>query len=361
MIYIQSMNSFAPAKSCPSFINLSKLKEGDKVSVVASSAQIVSAFPHVYELGLTRLRDLFKLVPVELPTTRASGSSLEERARDLMSAFKDHETRAVISLIGGSEQIKLLKFLDPRIFLENPKPFFGYSDNTSFGLYLWSLGIPSYYGGCIFTEYAMLGTVNPYTEKYLRLALFESGEIEILPATSFSDQDILWEDPSNITKEYEYEPNQGWFWDGSGSSSGILWGGCLEVLGHHLMADKWLPAIDATRGSILCLETSELIPESWYTSDVMVALGERGYLDHLSGLLVARPKARAIGKEPCSSDRENYREQQRNVILKEFRRYNRSAPVVMNFDFGHTKPQIPLPMGKIIKIDAISKKIIIDF
>lgn len=352
------MNTFSPARTPPNFLTLPKLKEGDTVSIVSSSAQLAAIFPDVYDFGIKRLKELFKLRPVELPTTRASGSSLEERASDLMKAFSDENSKAVISAIGGHEQILLLPYLDPEVLKQNPKPFFGYSDNTNFCLYLWSLGIPSYYGGCIFTEYAMCGTMNPFTEKYLRSALFESGEMQMKPADRFTDQDISWEDRSNLNREYEYESNLGWFWDGSRSGAGVLWGGCLEILSLQLKVSKWLPEPEAVRGSVLCIETSEVLPDPWYIFEVMVGLGERGYLSDLSGLLVARPKARATGgRESTAEDREKYREEQRVLILKEFRRYNSSAPVVMNLDFGHTKPQIPIPFGRMAKLDAQKKEV----
>ena len=94
----------------------------------------------------------------------------------------------------------------------------------------------------------------------------------------------------------------------------------------------------------------------------MTGLGERGYLHNLSGLLLARPKARAIfGREPDGKDRPLYRATQREVLLREFRRYNKSAPVVMNLDFGHTKPQIPLPLGRSATIDLSRREVWFSF
>jgi muramoyltetrapeptide carboxypeptidase LdcA involved in peptidoglycan recycling len=332
------------------------------VSIVASSAQVVESFPTVYDFGVGRIRDQYKLIPIELPTTRGAGASLQERAQDIMAAFADPSSKAVISLIGGHEQILLLEYLDPKVFQVNPKPFFGYSDNTNLCLFLWSLGIPSYYGGCVLTEFAMSGKMHEFTDRYLRLALFETGEYEIAAAEQFTDQDLSWDEPENLKREYEYEKNEGWFWDGTHEGEGILWGGCLEILGLQLQVSKWLPSPHAVEGTILCIETSEVIPESWYIFEVMIGLGERGYLSNLSGLLVARPKARALfNKQPPSLERARYRSEQRDLIVREFRRYNKTAPVVMNIDFGHTKPQIPLPFGKLGKIDTKNQKILLNF
>lgn len=84
-----------------------------------------------YELGLRRLREDFGLGVVEYPTTRRMGSTPAARAADLHAAFADPEVKAVIASIGGDDQIRVLPHLDRELLRANPKPFFGYSDNTN--------------------------------------------------------------------------------------------------------------------------------------------------------------------------------------------------------------------------------------
>ncbi len=43
------------------------------------------------------------------------------------------------------------------------------------------------------------------------------------------------------------------------------------------------------------------------------------------------------------------------------REYNLTAPIVQNFDIGHTDPQIALPYGRRIKILAREKRIFAEF
>jgi muramoyltetrapeptide carboxypeptidase LdcA involved in peptidoglycan recycling len=126
-----------------SFVNLPKLYPGDQVAVISPSAGLPGKFPWVQDLGLDRLQRIFGLKPKEFPTTRLMGSTLQDRARDIMAAFADPENKAVLSSIGGSDQIKLIKYLEPQVFRDNAKPFFGYSDNTHLHTFLWRLGIPS--------------------------------------------------------------------------------------------------------------------------------------------------------------------------------------------------------------------------
>ena len=69
------------------FTKLPKLTKGDKVAILSPSFAAPGRWPHVYELGLKRIREVFELEPVEFPTTKKVGASKEERAKDLMDAF----------------------------------------------------------------------------------------------------------------------------------------------------------------------------------------------------------------------------------------------------------------------------------
>jgi muramoyltetrapeptide carboxypeptidase LdcA involved in peptidoglycan recycling len=115
-----------------------KPQRGDAIAVLSSSWGGQAGFPLPFELGLARLRDEFGLRPVEYPTSRAARASPAERAKDLHSAFGDPEIKAVLTSIGGEDEIKVLRHLDPEVLAANPKPFFGYSDNTNLHLFLWN-------------------------------------------------------------------------------------------------------------------------------------------------------------------------------------------------------------------------------
>ena len=48
---------------------LPKLSKGDKVAIVSPSFAASAAWPHVHELGLKRLREVFEFEPVMYPAT----------------------------------------------------------------------------------------------------------------------------------------------------------------------------------------------------------------------------------------------------------------------------------------------------
>lgn len=343
------------------FIKLAKLKPGDQVAVISPSAGLPGLFPWVQDLGLERLRSELGLVPKEYATTRQMGSSLEERAKDVMAAFADPANKAVFTSIGGSDQIRLLKYLDPEVLKANPKPFFGFSDNTNLHIYLWNLGIPSYYGGAILTQFAMQGGMMGQTVRSLKQALFQPGTFEMEVAKRYTDEGLNWADKPNLNKSRKLEPNDGLFWDGGADAEGILWGGCAESLIGQVSANKFLPSTEDLNGTILFLETAEDIPEHWIIESLLIGFGERGWLDKFKAVLVGRPKAWDFVKPNTTKQKAEYRQAQRKTVLDTVRLYNSKIPVVQNLDFGHTDPQIMLPMGGQVRLDSSTKKIYLDY
>src|SRR5256885_10373945 len=99
----------------PLFFYPEKLVPGNKVAILSPSGGLPEIFPDVFNLGLRRMKDIFGLEPVEYPTTRILHSSMEDRARDVHDAFADPEIKAIICSIGGEDQIKLLKHLNPEL------------------------------------------------------------------------------------------------------------------------------------------------------------------------------------------------------------------------------------------------------
>lgn len=343
------------------FVIPSKLKRGDKVAILSPSFAAPGRFPHVYELGVKRLREQFGLEAVAFPTTAKLGASGDERAADLVAAFEDPTIKGIITSLGGNDQVTYIKHLSPEPFVRNPKPVFGYSDNTHLENFLWLHAIPSFYGGALFTQFAMEGKIDDFTLKYLNIALFETGEHELESSSVFSDMGLDWNDPANLEKFETFLPNDGWHWDGEINAEGVSWGGCLESIDELLRHDIAIPPLSDFENIILFTETSEEMPSAEQVFRVYRALGERGVLARVKGVLVGRPKAWEFGNEHDDAWQIAHRAEQRETILKVIRTYNPTVPIIQNMDFGHTSPQIPLPYGGRIRIDGKAKKIFATF
>lgn len=334
------------------------------MAVVSPSFAAPGRWPAVYQLGLKRVREVFDLDPVEFPATKKLGASGEERAKDLVAAFEDHEIKAVVASLGGDDQVTYIKNLPTAPFIRNLKPFFGFSDNSHFCNWLFLNDIPSFYGASLFTQFAAPGEMDAYTISYLKHALFESGEFELLPAEAFTDSNedekggvVDWNNPDSLGTKRRAETNEGWFWDGTANAEGLLWGGCLESIDEMLRHDTRIPTLEQFNNIILMLETSEEIPHASYVRRVIRALGERGILGRVQGILVGRPKAWEFDKPNPATARATYREQQRAIVLDTVRRYNTEIPIVQNLDFGHTNPQVPMPYGGKVRIQTDTRQI----
>lgn len=338
------------------------LTPGDRIAVIAAAGGAAERFPHVYELGLSRLRTEFDLEPVEYETVAMDDATLaahpERRAADLMHAFRDESIRGIIAPIGGSDQFRILPYLDPDVIKDNPTRFFGYSDNTAFGSYLWDLGIVSWQGPMILTELAMQGEMFPITKRYTKRAFFEDTLGELAAPTEFTDTDLPWDDPANLDKHRPTESASGHTFRGAESAvSGPVYGGNLETLVSLVLADRGVPPVRDLEGAILAIETSELLPPAWYCEFVLRAFGERGILSAVDGFLIGRAKAQAHDAPRPSHEREEYRRNQREAIEGVVEAYNPEAPIVFDVAFGHTHPTIPLALGQPVTIDPSSETI----
>lgn len=341
--------------------NFFKLVKGDKVAILSPSFAAPGRFPAVHKLGLDRLETIFGLVPVEYPTTAKLGASAEERSADLVTAFEDPDIKAVITSIGGDDQVTYIKNLPSEPFVNNPKPFFGYSDNSHFCNFLFLNGISSYYGGSLFTQYAMQGEMDEYTVKHIKHALFEEGELELVASDTYNDQGLDWDDVTLLKTKRQHWQNEGFIWDGNKNAEGVLWGGCVESVDEMLRHGIQIPTLEQFENIVLMLETSEEIPSADYVFRVFRALGERGILDRVQGLLIGRAKAWEFSKPNTPEQKAEYRQQQQETVICAVRQYNSKIPVVQNMNFGHTDPQIPMPYGGSVRIESLNKRIFARF
>ncbi|MBP6881475.1 MAG: LD-carboxypeptidase [Candidatus Pacebacteria bacterium] len=342
-------------------VKIPKLKKGDRVAIVSPSFAAPAVWPHVHELGLKRIREVFGLEPVEYPATEKLDATVTEKAADLIAAFSDPSIKAVISTLGGDIQVTYIKNLPKEPFVNNPKPFFGFSDCTHLSNFLFLNEIPSFYGAALFTQFAHQKEMNPYTVKYIQHALFDEGEFELLPSEAFNDIGLNWSDPSLLNGSRVYEPNEGWTWDGNRKAEGLLWGGCVESVDEMLRHGVAIPSLAQFESIVLMMETSEDIPSADYVMRFFRALGERGILERVKGVCVGRAKAQEFHMLRSPEERAAYRREQQEVVLKTVRSYNSEIPVVQNMDFGHTEPQIPMPYGNMVRIDPTEKRIFATF
>jgi muramoyltetrapeptide carboxypeptidase LdcA involved in peptidoglycan recycling len=328
------------------------------VAVVSPSFAAPGMFPAVHEQAMQRLRDAFGVEPVEYPTTRRLNASPQDRAADLLAAFADPTVRAVLASIGGEDQITVLPFLDPQVIAANPKPFCGYSDNTNLLNWLWNLGIASYHGGSTMVHLGRGGGVHPVSARSLRAALFTGGALELHPVDVFSEDEHDWNDPTLLGKPAPTTAAPGWSWHQPDQVvTAPTWGGNLEILHWNLAANRWIRPVDDYTGCVLLLETSEEMPSATDVFRMLRNAGERGLLAQFPAVMVGTAKASSLDRRTTAEERQQYRAEQREAILRAFDRYNPGAMIVFNIDIGHTDPQWILPYGGTLTVDGPARRI----
>jgi Uncharacterized proteins, homologs of microcin C7 resistance protein MccF len=234
--------------------------------VVAPGRAIGERRDKAFNLGLERLEKQLG-VKTELVgnvrNTPADSKSPEVRAEEVEEAFRSEEYSAVIAASGGADQIRILKHLDEQTLRDNPKRFFGISDSTNLQLFLWNLGIASYYGGQILPDLSRIRLEGSYTERHLRKALMDDSLGEIQPSDTYADSFPDFEDSEQMRRQPSTE-NHGYSWysDTPREISGRTWGGCLEIVRWWLETDRFMPEPERLEGEILLLETSEDRPSN---------------------------------------------------------------------------------------------------
>jgi muramoyltetrapeptide carboxypeptidase LdcA involved in peptidoglycan recycling len=334
-----------------------KPRPGDRVAIVSPSAGLPAIYPDVYELGLRRLREEIGLEPVEYPTTRVMGASPMDRAADLHAAFADPGITAIMASIGGDDQITLLRHLDAGLIRANPKPFFGYSDNTNLLTYLYDLGIVSYHGGSVMVHLGRGGRPHAAHIESLRKALFEPGWHPLVPPSEWGDEPGDWNDPSLLAFEPPMWASAGWDWRNAHRViEGQAWGGNIEILSWLLAAGRVQPS-EAYAGRVLFLETSEEMPSGDEVYRMLRNMGERDLLEQFPAVLMGRAKAWERHRPNPPEQKREYVEGQRAAVERALAEYNPSATIVFDLDIGHTDPQLIIPVGGDIRVDGPAQEI----
>ncbi len=339
------------------------LEKGDKVAVMATSAGIKKRFPAAFEKGIERLEQRFELEPIIYDTAQKNTEYLnanpKEKAEEFMQAFEDPEIKAVIPVSGGDEELRVLKHLDPERLKNNPTRFYGISDNTNLHIYLWNLGIQSFYGGQLVADLMCGEELGEYTYKHLEKAFFENSLGTVESSDQFTDEfiDITADE---IVDDRERHDNPGWeFWNFDEETvEGRLFGGCFEIMDWQMATQKYLPDQKDLEDTILALETSEEAPSETTVKRWLMCLGENGILDKFSAILVGRPIRNPLhGEERTEEEKQEYHEDQKERIKEEIKQYSPETPVVFDVDFGHTDPKLPLQLGSKIGVNPENQRI----
>ncbi|SCG42063.1 hypothetical protein [Micromonospora halophytica] len=108
---------------------------------------------------------------------------------------------------------------------------------------------------------------------------------------------------------------------------------------------------------MLVVETSNELPDAQEVFRMVRNMGERGLLAAFPAVVVGRPKAWDFDHQLPVPERLAWAEAQRAAITRALAPYNPDAVVVFDVDLGHTDPQLIVPYGGEIRVDAVERRI----
>jgi len=342
----------------PDLIIPQHLKPGDKVAVVSLSSGMggEEKFRARYEIGKKQAEEMFGIHIVEMPNALKGIEFIynnpQARVDDLHQAFLDPEIKAIISIIGGDDSVRLIERVDLNIIRNNPKIVMGYSDATVTNFICLAAGLRAFNGPAIMTQFAENTGMHDYTVQSLRKTIFSSEVIgEIKSAEGYTNEFLRWEDPATQEIKRKIIPSSGWqYIQGDKIVSGHLLGGCGDVLPMFIGSKIW-PKQDAWHGAILFVENSEDAMNVEQFTYNMRNFGAQGIIQNLAGIIFAKP---------CNIPEEKWADYD-SVLKRVTAEFGRSdLPIISQMDFGHIDPIFTIPFGAMATINPFKKSFSID-
>ena len=287
------------------------LAPGARVRIVSPASPGAAG---IFARGIAELSRL-GYVPVKsaatAPTKDYFAAPMKDRRRELLDAFADNSSGAVICTRGGYGSTYLLdkKLKHTKI----PRIFLGYSDITTLQVYLWQKrGWVTFYGPMVASGFSGgSGAPHGYDQASLRAALTQTRggwPLDLGGAT--------------LCK---------------GSARGILLGGCMTLV-EATLGTPW--ELDA-RGSILLLEDRAMKP--YQVDRVLTHLRQAGKFRGVRGIILGEfpESAPTVAGSPTVRD-------VARRILGEL-----EIPVVWGARIGHTpRPMLTIPLGVNARLNA---------
>lgn len=336
---------------------MKKLKAGDRVAIVSPSWGGPGEFPKRYMAGKMELEERFGVEVVAMPNALKPAGWLAEnpgaRADDINQAFADKTVKAIISSIGGDDAIRIVPYLDRKTIRANPKPFMGYSDTTVIHLFLYQLGVHSFYGPALMAGFAEGGGMLPFTEHYVRRAWFDDSNCGPIPTcdTEWISEAPDFNDPYSLPRT-RLKPTHRMPLSGKLPINGHLLGGCMEVLEFCRGTSLW-PTRDQWRNAALFLEIADaekFVPVErliWF----LRSLATEGVLQDLNAMIFAKPGM--VTNIPGFQRYDKAIQQ----VLKEYGRED--LVVLTRMEFGHSDPMFVIPYGVNAEVCPATSKVTI--
>ncbi|UNK16827.1 LD-carboxypeptidase [Paenibacillus sp. N3/727] len=314
-----------------------KLKPGDEIRILSPSRSMSIIAKEQRKLSEQRLSEMGLTVTYSKYCEESdafSSSSIESRIQDLHEAFLDPNVSGILTTIGGYNCNQLLSYIDYDIIASNPKRLCGYSDITALSSAIYAKTGLITYSGPHYSTFGMLHGIE-YTTEYFYKMMFQEAPVSVLSSAEWSD-DAWYMDQENRT----FIQNDGPYVINEGKAEGVIIGANLCTL-NLLHGTEFMPSL---AGAILFLEDDLESQPPTFDRDLQSLIHQPGFHD-VKGIVIGRFQRESQMSGQLLHD-----------IIKSKKELEH-LPVVADVNFGHTTPQITIPVGGEATLEAIGGEV----
>jgi muramoyltetrapeptide carboxypeptidase len=312
----------------PQLLRPRALRPGDLVVIASLSGPL----PEAYEPNVDRTVAMLERMGFRVrraPLLEAgrqrwwSAATPAEIAAELNGLLRDPEVRAIIASDGGQTALGYLDLIDVEAIKADPKPILGYSDISLLHLVL----------------YARTGLVGFHAD--MAVPGF-GGHWQAAPATRRTELENLYFQLLTGTEAIGALPaSASWECWRPGHTEGRLIGGVINRIALAQATPFALP-LEWFDGAVLFWE--EMGGLASYVWSYLQVLRHSGILDRISGMVVGIPHAITGLETPDASP------SLAEIVLDVLG--DRDVPVLGNVEVGHAGPNLPMPVGVRVALDA---------
>ena len=321
------------ATALPPVLRPRALKPGDLVVIAALSGPLPAEYePNVEQtvVVLERMGFRVRRSPLlEVGRSRWwSAAGPAEIAGELNGLLRDPEVRAIVASDGGQTVFGYLDLIDVEAIRADPKPILGYSDISLLHLALYArTGLVGFHADM---------AVPGFGGHWQSATAARRAELERLYFELLTSGEAIGALPAGPTWECWRAGRA----NRTGRVEGRLVGGVINRVALVQATGYALP-LEAFDGAVLFWE--ELGGQASYVWSYLQVLRHAGILDRIAGMVVGVPRDIA-GLGPGESPT------LREIVLDVLG--DRDIPVLGNVEVGHAGPNLPMPVGVRVGLDA---------
>ncbi|WP_203184917.1 S66 peptidase family protein [Streptomyces pratensis] len=312
----------------PQLLRPRALKPGDLVVVASLSGPLHAAYEPDLEQAVVVIERMgFRVRRAPLLEAGRhhwwSASRPAEIAEEFNGLLRDPEVRAIIAHDGGQTVLGYLDLIDVEAIAADPKPILGYSDISLLHLVLYArTGLVGFHAD----------VATPGLGRHWQAApAARRAELEKLYSTLLTGGEAIGALPATPSWEC---------WR-AGRTEGRLIGGLLNRIA-LAQATRFALPLERFDGAVLFWE--EAGSQAAHVWSYLQVLRHSGILDRISGMVVGVPHAIDGLDSPDTSPTLP------ELILDVLG--DRDIPVLGNVEFGHAGPNLPMPVGILVGLDA---------